>query len=161
MPRHPRVHAEGLLYHVMARGNDGQTIFLRQSDYEAFLEALGVVRKRYPFYLYAYVLMSNHFHLLLEVQRSPSARILQSLLTGYVRRFNKTHRHGGICFRGVTKRSSVPRELPFGAGALNSSQCGASRDGQAARGLAVERRWGILGEGKARTDRSRPGDGRA
>ncbi len=34
MPRHPRVHAEGLLYHVIARGNDGQKIFLRQSDYQ-------------------------------------------------------------------------------------------------------------------------------
>jgi hypothetical protein len=40
MPRHPRVHAEGVLYHVMARGNNGQKIFLSQSDYEAFLEAL-------------------------------------------------------------------------------------------------------------------------
>lgn len=103
MPRHPRVHGEGLLYHVMARGNDGQKIFLKQSDYEAFLEALGIVRKRYPFYLYAYVLMSNHFHLLLEVQRSPTARILQSLLTGYVRRFNKTHRHRGHLFQGRYK----------------------------------------------------------
>lgn len=55
-----------------------------------------VVRKRYPFYLYAYVLMSNHFHLLLEVQRSPTARILQSLLTGCVRRFNRTARQAGI-----------------------------------------------------------------
>jgi REP element-mobilizing transposase RayT len=55
MPRHPRFHAEGLLYHVMARGNNGQKIFVKQSDYEAFLEALLVVRKRYPFYLYAYV----------------------------------------------------------------------------------------------------------
>ena len=60
----PRVHAEGLLYHVMARGNDGQKIFLRQSDYQAFIEALRSVRQRYPFSLYAYVLMSNHFHLL-------------------------------------------------------------------------------------------------
>jgi hypothetical protein len=40
MPRQPRVHAEGLLYHVIARGNDGQKIFLRQSDYQAFTEAL-------------------------------------------------------------------------------------------------------------------------
>ena len=61
MPRHPRVHATGLLYHVMARGNNGQKIFLKPSDYEAFLEALKKVRKRYPFYLYAYVLMSNHW----------------------------------------------------------------------------------------------------
>jgi len=88
----PRVHAEGLLYHVIAHGNDAQKIFLRQSDYQAFTEALRTVRQRYPFSLYAYVLMSNHFHLLLEVDRFPTARILQSLLTGYVRRFNKIHR---------------------------------------------------------------------
>lgn len=58
------VQPEGLLYHVMARGNDGQKIFLRQSDYQAFIEALRTVRQRYPFSLCAYVLMSNHFHLL-------------------------------------------------------------------------------------------------
>ena len=83
MPRHPRVHVEGLLYHVMARGNDGQKIFLSQSDYQVFIEALRAVRERYPFFLYAYVLTSNHFHLLLEVHRFPTARILQSLLTSY------------------------------------------------------------------------------
>jgi hypothetical protein len=47
MPRHARVYAEGLLYYVMARGNDGQ-IFLVQSDYQAFIEALRTVRQRYP-----------------------------------------------------------------------------------------------------------------
>src|SRR5262245_30631082 len=105
MPRHPRVHAQGLLYHVMARGNDGRKIFLKDSDYEAFLDGLAVVRKRYPFYLYAYVLMSNHFHLLLEVQQASTARVLQSLLTGYTRRFNRTHPTEGIYFKGATKRS--------------------------------------------------------
>jgi putative transposase len=71
MPRHPRVHAEGLLYHVMARGNDGQKIFLSQSDYQAFIEALRSVRQRYPFSLYAYVLMSNHFHLFVGSRSVP------------------------------------------------------------------------------------------
>jgi putative transposase len=60
----------------MARGNNGQKIFLRDCDYQALLEALNAVRHRYPFYLYAYVLMSNHFHLLLEVIDAPTARIL-------------------------------------------------------------------------------------
>ena len=87
MPRHPRVHAEGLLYYVMARANEGQKIFLGENDYQAFLEALGTVRQRYPFSLYGYALMPNHFHLLLDVHRFPTARILQSLLTGYARRF--------------------------------------------------------------------------
>jgi hypothetical protein len=45
MPRHPRVHAEGLLNHVIARGNDRQKIFLDQSDYQAFIEALGSARR--------------------------------------------------------------------------------------------------------------------
>jgi REP-associated tyrosine transposase len=110
MPRHPRVHAEGLLYHVLARGNDGQKIFLSQSDYQAFIEALRTVRQRYPFSLYAYVLMSNHFHLLLEVHRFPTARILQSLLTGYVRRFNKIHHRRGHLFEGRYKAIVCDRD---------------------------------------------------
>ena len=110
MPRHPRVHAEGLLYHVIARGNDGQKIFLSESDYQAFIEALRTVRQRYPFSLYAYVLMSNHFHLLLEVHHFPTARILQSLLTGYVRRFNKIHHRRGHLFEGRYKAIVCDRD---------------------------------------------------
>src|SRR4029450_13715554 len=105
MPCHPRVHAEGLLYHVMARGNDGQKIFVSESYYQALIEGLRTVRQRYPFSLYAYALMPNHFHLLLEVHRFPTARILQSLLTGYARRFNKVHipRRRGLLLRDATR----------------------------------------------------------
>ena len=110
MPRHPRIHATGLLYHVMARGNNGQKIFLRDNDYRVFLEALAGVRRRYPFYLYAYVLMSNHFHLLIEVIDAPTARVMQSLLTGYVRRFNAVHRHRGHLFQGRYKSIVCDRE---------------------------------------------------
>jgi putative transposase len=110
MPRHPRVHAEGLLYHVMARGNDGQKIFLGESDYQAFLEALRTVRQRYPFSLYGYALMPNHFHLLLEVHRFPTARILQSLLTGYAQRFNKIHHRRGHLFEGRYKAIVCDRD---------------------------------------------------
>ena len=100
----------------MARGNNGQKIFLKRSDYKAFLEALSTVRRRYPFYLYAYVLMSNHFHLLLEVVDVPTARIMQSLLTGYVRRFNAINQHKGHLFQGryraiVCDRDSYLLEL--------------------------------------------------
>ncbi len=94
----------------MARGNDGRKVFLKDSDYEAFLDGLAVVRKRYPFYLYAYVLMSNHFHLLLEVQQASTARVLQSLLTGYARRFNRTHHHRGHLFQGRYKAIVCDRD---------------------------------------------------
>jgi REP element-mobilizing transposase RayT len=46
MPRHPRVHVEGLLYHVMTRGNDGQKIFLSQKRLSGLIEALRTVRQR-------------------------------------------------------------------------------------------------------------------
>ena len=68
MPRYPRVHASGLLYDVMARGNNGQKIFPEAKDYEVFLEQPREMRRRYPFYLYAYVLMPNHFQLKQESQ---------------------------------------------------------------------------------------------
>ncbi len=110
MPRHPRVHASGLLYHVMARGNNGQKIFSEAKDYEVFLEQLREARRRYPFYLYAYVLMPNHFHFLLEVMELPTARILQSLLTGYVRRFNRKHRRKGHLFQGRYKAIVCDRD---------------------------------------------------
>lgn len=110
MSRHPRVHAEGLLYHVMARGNDGRRIFTKDADYQAFLDGLAAVRKRYPFYLYAYVLMPNHFHLLLEVQEHSTSRLLQSLLTGYVRWFNRTHGRRGHLFQGRYKAIVCDRD---------------------------------------------------
>ena len=66
----------------MAHGNEGQKIFLREKRLSSLHRGASTVRQRYSFSLYAYVLMPNHFHLLLEVHRFPTARILQSLLTG-------------------------------------------------------------------------------
>src|SRR3990170_3468527 len=116
MPRHPRIHASGLLFHVIARGNNGQKVFLGPADYEAFSNCLRNVRNRYPHYVYAYVLMPNHFHLLMEVSDAPTARIMQSLLTGYVRGFNRTHGRKGHLFQGrykaiVCERDSYLLEL--------------------------------------------------
>lgn len=116
MPRHPRIHAPGLLFHVMARGNNDQKVFLGPADYEAFSNCLRNVRDRYPYYLYAYVLMPNHFHLLMEVSDTPTGRIMQSLLTGYVRGFSRTHGRKGHLFQGrykaiVCERDSYLLEL--------------------------------------------------
>jgi len=103
MPRHPRLHAPGLLYHLIARGNNGQAVFLSAADYEACLTALQTTRERYPFALYAYVLMPNHLHLPLEVGRASTGRVMQALLTGYARRFNQIHQRRGHVFQGRYK----------------------------------------------------------
>ena len=66
MGRLPRLVADGLIYHALNRGNNRQAVFSRQADFTAFLDALAQTQERYPFRLYGYCLMRNHFHLLLE-----------------------------------------------------------------------------------------------
>lgn len=94
----------------MARGNNRQRVFLRPSDYEAFLKALQTTRERYPFFLYAYVFMPNHFHLLVEVGEVPTSRIMQALLTSYARWFNRAHRRRGHVFQGRYKAVVCDRD---------------------------------------------------
>ena len=63
MIRRPRLFAAGLLYHVIARGNQRQPTFLADLDYDAYLCRLATYQKRYGVTLYAYCLMPNHAHL--------------------------------------------------------------------------------------------------
>ncbi len=110
MPRHPRIHVPGALYHLMARGNNGQPVYLDPADYKRFLDSLATTKRRYPFWLYAYVLMPNHFHLLVEVRASSSGRFMQSLLTGYAREFNRRHERRGHLFQGRYKAIVCDRD---------------------------------------------------
>ncbi len=100
MGRRPRIHFPGGVYHVISRGNQRQAIFKSVSDYRQFQAFLGEAQKRYSFRLYAYVLMPNHFHLLMEVGSQPLSKVMQSLLYRYSRYFNKRHRKLGHLFQG-------------------------------------------------------------
>lgn len=66
MPRKPRVEYEGAVYHVMCRGDHKEPIFDTDRDRNCFLDTLGEVCERAGFVVHGYVLMSNHYHLLLE-----------------------------------------------------------------------------------------------
>jgi REP element-mobilizing transposase RayT len=99
MPRPPRIHFPGALFHVIARGNGRQKTFRDQADYRAFLAMLASLKQQKPFQLYAYCLMPNHFHLLLEVDRVPLAHLMQPLLTRYAKAFNGRHRRVGHLFQ--------------------------------------------------------------
>ena len=79
MARRPRLFAPGLLYHVMVRGNQRQKTFLTDHDYQAYLERLAKYHKRYGVALYAYCLMPNHVHLLLETSGEPLSKFMQGL----------------------------------------------------------------------------------
>jgi REP element-mobilizing transposase RayT len=88
---------------VISRGNQRQDIFLDRKDLEAFLSYLSEYKTRYPFHLYAYCLMKNHFHLLLGVEGTPLGKIMQSLLFRYTRYFNKRYGKVGHLFQGRYK----------------------------------------------------------
>ena len=103
MPRKPRVEVEGGLYHVIARGNNRQMIFHSDDDHKKFLSLLSVQKAKLGFFLYAYCLMSNHFHLLIERQSEPIGRIMQRVLTGYSQYYNRKYRKAGHVFQGRHK----------------------------------------------------------
>jgi putative transposase len=107
MPRPLRPIADGLVYHVINRGNNRQNVFRTESDYRAFLKALTDLKERRPFDLYGYCLMSNHFHLLIRPRESTISRIVQSLLVSHTQRYHKHHRSGGHVWLGRFKSPVV------------------------------------------------------
>ena len=100
MPRLPRINVPGGVYHVIARGNNRAAIFHDPSDRQFFLERLAFCRRRFRFFLYAYCLMGNHFHLALELGSESLSRIMHALLFLYSQRFNRRYDRVGHLFQG-------------------------------------------------------------
>jgi putative transposase len=103
MPRPLRPIAEGLVYHVINRGNNRQPVLFDDGDYLAFLKALGDLKQRKPFELYGYCLMSNHIHLLVRPTCGSVSRIMQSLLVSHTQRYHRFHHSGGHVWQGRFK----------------------------------------------------------
>jgi len=110
MARKPRVEFEGAFYHVIARGNQRQDIFRDDKDRTTYLGRVEHYRKRRDFKLYAYVLMSNHVHLLIETQRIPLSKIMQGIQFTYTQYYNRRHRTVGHLFQGRYKAILCDRE---------------------------------------------------
>ncbi len=110
MGRKPRVHFSGALYHVISRGNQRQALFRSDRDRSRYLELLSHYQKRYEFRLYAYVLMGNHIHLLLEAGEIGLPKIMQGLQQSYTLYFN--HKYGllGHLFQGRYKAFLCDRD---------------------------------------------------
>jgi len=100
MARKPRIHYPGALYHVIARGNQRQDIFVSEADFRTYLAYLSEYKEKYHFHLYAYSLMKNHLHLLLEVEQIPLSRIMHVMQFRYTRYFNKRYGKVGHLFQG-------------------------------------------------------------
>ncbi len=101
---------DGLVYHIINRGNNRQPVFLKKGDFEAFLKALGELKERKPFELYGYCLLDNHFHLLIRPTGASISRIMQSLLVSHTRRYHGNHRSGGHVWQGRFKSPVIQND---------------------------------------------------
>lgn len=110
MARKPRVHFTGALYHVMCRGNQGQRIFKDDRDRQQYVDLLKESRQRFGYRLYAYVLMGNHVHLLVEIGQTPLSKVMQNILFRYTRYWNARHRKIGHLFQGRYKAILCEKE---------------------------------------------------
>jgi putative transposase len=100
MARMPREEVEGGIFHVFARGNRRQQIYLDDVDRRRYLAMLGSVVKQYDWRCLAYCLMENHVHLLLETPRANLGAGMQWLHGLYAQTFNERHGRSGHLFQG-------------------------------------------------------------
>jgi putative transposase len=108
MARQPRRIADGLVYHALNRGNNRARVFFDETDFQQFLHALAQTKERYPFRLYAYCLMDNHFHLVLQPAAGQSiSRILQSLTVAHTWHYHKASASSGHVWQGRFKSPVV------------------------------------------------------
>jgi putative transposase len=109
MARPVRLEFSNAIYHVTTRGDDGSDIFSEDQDRKLFLTVLGEVVSRTNWLVHAYVLMDNHYHLLIETPKPNLSRGMRQLNGVYTQRFNSLHASGGSVFQGRFKAILVER----------------------------------------------------
>ena len=97
-------------YHVLSRGNERRKIFYGPADHSRFLETLGRMVERFQIEVHGYVLMPNHFHLLIRTREANLSRALQWLGVSYSVWFNKKHDRCGHVFQGRFKSFVIEDE---------------------------------------------------
>lgn len=112
MPRQPRLDAPGALHHVMGRGIERTNLFRTDADRGDFVDRLAQLCLEGSLVVYAWSLLSNHFHLLVRTGRQPISRSMKKLLTGYVVNFNLRHKRSGHLFQNRYK-SIICEEDPY------------------------------------------------
>ncbi len=100
MARPLRIEYPGAYYHVMNRGLAHTNIFLNNHDRERFLELIGETCQLWGIEVYAYCLMGNHYHLLVQTSTVGLSRAMRHLNGVYTQRFNRAHTRDGPLMRG-------------------------------------------------------------
>jgi REP element-mobilizing transposase RayT len=110
MARPLRLEVSGGLYHVTSRGNRREHIYLGDDDRRLFLGLVGQVCERFSWGIYAWCLMNNNYHLLLETRLPNLSRGMRQLNGVYTQRFNRRHDRTGHVFEGRYKAQLVQKD---------------------------------------------------
>jgi REP element-mobilizing transposase RayT len=110
MARPLRIEFPHAYYHVTCRGNDRRSIYRDDRDRELFLEKLRISLDVYQVILHAYVLMGNHFHMIVETPRANLSEFMRHFNIGYTTAFNRRHRRVGHLYQGRYKAIVVQKD---------------------------------------------------
>jgi putative transposase len=110
MGRAWRIEYENAIYHIFSRGNEQKDIFFDDQDRYLFLNIVGEMCERFEIDIFAYILMGNHYHLLLKTPLANLSKSMQWLGLTYTRRFNLRHLRCGHLFQGRFKSILVQNE---------------------------------------------------
>lgn len=113
MPRQPRLNVPGGLFHIIARGIERRRIFLDKSDYADFLDRLSIGLEKSKCRCYAWALMPNHFHLLIQAGSMGTTPLMRRLLTGYAGHFNRRYTRSGHLFQNRYKSILCDKDTYF------------------------------------------------
>ncbi len=110
MARSLRVEFPGALYHVISRGVERKNIFATKKDRKRFIHYLKENLERYGVILYAYILMDNHYHIVVETSSANLGKFMHTLNASYVVYYNKRHDRIGPLLQGRYKALLVHKE---------------------------------------------------
>lgn len=114
MARLPRLNIPNIPQHVVQRGNNKQACFFDEKDYIVYLDKLRSYSKKYKVEVHAYVLMTNHAHLLMTPRTKIGiSQLMQALGRYYVRYINQTYQRTGTLWEGRFKSALVDSENYF------------------------------------------------
>jgi len=111
MPRRCRIHLDGIPLHIVQRGHNRDPCFFAEDDFSSYLHWLGEALRETGCTLHAYVLMTNHVHLLLTPKRAEAVpKLIISLGRRYVQYVNRSYRRTGTLWDSRYKSSLVQAE---------------------------------------------------
>jgi REP element-mobilizing transposase RayT len=113
MPRTARQKSSMDTYHIMLRGINKRDIFLAKDDYHKFLYYVLRAKEKHTFHVYAYCLMTNHVHILIEPESDELGDIVRRITVGYAQYYNNKYARNGHLFQNRFKSEPVEDRRAF------------------------------------------------